>query len=274
MRLGCLACVASILACAQGVSSPGLEGLTNDGSVSGASAGSGNVGTLGGGSPVATGGAPGDGSSGAPSSDTGAGASNGGASGGAAGSSGSAGNSTGNAGSSGSAGSSMGSAGAPNTTGTCGHFQPGNMGPTLQSRAETATDAIYFDVEIDNPDNRDISVGDLKFRYYLVASDLGMLSTDIYLKEIKAVNGVTRSVDVDPTVTYADTYFELSFPGSTSKLGSGESLTVKVHTHNADYKLHDQTMDYSYNPSTSMTPWCHIVLYELGPAAWGNPPTP
>jgi hypothetical protein len=253
-----------MVACAQGVSSPGLEGLTDDGSgaVSGASTsstGSGNVVVPpGGDSSVLAGGAPG--CSGAPSGDSGAGTSSGG--------------SSSVAGSTGNAGGSTGSAGAANTTGACGHFQPGNMGPTLQSMVEPATDAIYFDVEIDNPDNRDISVGDLKFRYYLVASDLGMLSTDIYLKEIKAVNGVTRSVDIDPTVTYADTYFEVSFAGSTSKLGSGESLKVKVHTHNTDYKLHDQTMDYSYNSSTSMTPWCHIVLYELGPAAWGNPPTP
>jgi len=35
-----------------------------------------------------------------------------------------------------------------------------------------------------------------------------------------------------------------------------------------------QTLDYSYNPSTSMTPWCQIVLYEQAPAAWGNPPSP
>jgi hypothetical protein len=261
-----------MVACAQGVSSLGTEGLTDDGSgaVSGTattSAGSGNIGNPGSSQPASYSGAPSY--SGATSSDSGAGAPSGG------GSTGSTGGSTGSAGgAAGTVGTATGTAGAANTTGACGHFQPGNMGPTLQSMVEPATDAIYFDVEIDNPDDRDINVGDLKFRYYLVASDLGTLSTDIYLKEIKAMNGVTRSVDVDPTVTYADSYFEVSFAGSTSKLGSGESLKVKVHTHNTDYKLHDQTMDYSYNSSTSMTPWCHIVLYELAPAAWGNPPTP
>ena len=258
-----------MVACAQGIASPGTEGLTDDGSgaVSGAattSAGSGNVGNPGGNQPASYAGAPSY--SGAPSVDSGAGAPSGG------GSPGSTGGSTGSAGS---AGTAAGTAGAANTTGACGHFQPGNMGPTLQSMAEgTGMDAVYFDVEIDNPDSRDISVGDLKFRYYLDASDLGMLSTDIYLKEIKAANGTTRSVDVTPAVTYADTYFEVSFAGSTSTLSSGESLKVKVHTHNADYKTHDQTMDYSYNPSTGMTPWCHIVLYEHAPATWGNDPPP
>jgi hypothetical protein len=257
-------------ACAQGVSSPGTEGLTDgSGSVSSAgasSAGSGNVGNPGG-PPELAGGAPGSGYSGSSSSTSDADA---------GGSTGTAGGSTGSAGSStGAAGAASGSAGAANTTGACGHFQPGNMGPTLQSMAEgTGMDAIYFDVEIDNPDDRDISVGDLKFRYYLDASDLGTLSTDIYLKDIKAVSGTTRSVDITPAVTYADTYFEVSFAGSTSLIHAGESLKVKVHTHNADYKTHDQTMDYSYNPSQTMTPWCHVVLYELAPATWGNPPSP
>jgi hypothetical protein len=54
----------------------------------------------------------------------------------------------------------------------------------------------------------------------------------------------------------------------------GEFLTVKVHTHNDMYQTHDQTMDYSFNPSTTLVPWCKIVLYEQAPVAWGTLPPP
>jgi len=49
-------------------------------------------------------------------------------------------------------------------------------------------------------------------------------------------------------------------------------LQVKLHVHNSDYKVHNQTSDYSFNPSTAMIPWCQIVLYEQAPIAWGTPP--
>ena len=268
MRLGCLACVVSLAACAEGITSPGTENLT-DGVGNGAVAGSAS--SVAGSSAIEQGGGPSQVAGGAPSSaagapSTSAGASNGGASSSAGSSSG------GSSAGSGTAGGSA--AGAGPTSGMCGHFQPGNMGPTLQSKLEGASDSIYFTVEIDNPDDRDIHVADLKYRYYVDTSDLGTLMADTWGKQIKAVSGTTRDLDKDPTVTFAATYFEVTFPGSTSTISSGESLQVKLHVHNAMYKVHDQTMDYSYNPSTTLTPWCHIVLYELAPIAWGTAPAP
>jgi hypothetical protein len=269
LRLGCLACVVSLAACAEGITSPGTENLTDgvgNGSVAGfgsSAAGSSPV-DQGGGPPQIAGGAPGS-AAGAPSSGAGASASSGGASS-------SAGSNSGGGTAMGSAGS--GTAGAGPTSGMCGHFQPGNMGPTLQSKLEGAADSIYFTVEIDNPDDRDVHVGDLKYRYYVDTSDLGTLMADTWGKQIKAVSGTTRDLDKDPTVTFAATYFEVTFPGSTSMISSGESLQVKLHVHNSMYQVHNQTSDYSYNPSATLTPWCHIVLYELAPIAWGTPPTP
>ena len=245
-------------ACAQGVQSPGTEDLTNDNGGSGSViAGSGSVALGGAGAPAQAGASASKG--GAPS---------GGDKGGAPGAGGSKGGAGGAAGA-GTAGS--GTAGAGTGPSGCSHPQPGEGGLVVQTKLEGATDSIYFSAQIDNPDDRTANVSDLKLRYYLVTTDLGELSSDFYLKQIKTAS-VTKEIDGSPMVSFQSGYFEISFPGSSATFGKGESLVLKVHTHNGMYQTHDQTQDYSYNPSTALVPWCKVVLYDRGPLAWGTAP--
>ncbi len=245
---------------------PGVEDLTGDSAGAANLAGSGAVG-LGG----ALGG------SGAPAR---AGSSSSGGSSNASGGKGGSTSTGGKGGAPGGAGAStagtagtgtVGTAGAGTGPNGCTHPQPGEDGLTVQTKLEGATDSIYFSAQIDNPDDRAANVSDIKLRYYLVTSDMGDLSSDFYLKQIKTAS-VTKEIDGAPTVTYQDGYFEISFPGSTATFGKGESFVLKVHTHNSMYKTHDQTQDYSYNASTALVPWCKVVLYDRGPLAWGTAP--
>jgi hypothetical protein len=277
LRLSCGACLLGIVACAQGIQSPVTdEDLTDTGGSSGALSGSGatsvsSSGALGTSGSTSQGGA--FGVSGSGSSSAGAspgGSSTGGSSAGGTTSSQAGAGGTGTAGA-GTAGSSTSLGGGTGAQG-CTFAQPGDVGFALQYKWENATDSIYFDVEIDNPNQRTVTIGDLKFRYYLVTSDLGTLTTDFYLKQIKRFNGTTQDLDVTPTATVTATYLEISFPGSASTLATTESLTIKVHAHNSNYTIHDETNDYSYSPSTTLIPWCKIVLYEQTAIAWGTPP--
>jgi hypothetical protein len=270
LRLSCGACLLGVMACAQGIQSPGTdEDLTDtSGGSSGALSESGatslsSSGAVGASGSTSQGGAFGASGSGSISAGTGGTGTAGSSAGGARGGTGGAG--TGTAGSSTSLGGGTGAQG-------CTFAQPGDVGFALQYKWENATDSIYFDVEIDNPNERTVTIGDLKFRYYLVTSDLGTLTTDFYLKQIKRFNGTTQDLDVTPTATVTAAYLEISFPGSASTLATTESLTIKVHAHNSDYKIHDETNDYSYSPSTTLIPWCKIVLYEQTAIAWGTPP--
>jgi hypothetical protein len=277
LRLSYGACLLSLAACAQGIQTPSAEDLIDNSAVGGGGTGAVSVAntSFSGSSTVGSSGSTSQGGSfGAAGSASGGSSPGGGATGG----SGSTAGSSALGGAPGAAGSSTGSAGTGSSVGGgtgaegCTYAQPGDVGFVLQYKWENATDSIYFDVEIDNPNQRTITIGNLKFRYYLVTSDLGTLSTDFYLQQIKKFNGTTQDLDVTPTATVTDSYLEIAFPGSMSTLETGESLTVKVHTHNSDYKIHDETQDYSYSPSTTLIPWCKIVLFEQTAMAWGTPP--
>ncbi len=146
------------------------------------------------------------------------------------------------------------------------------MGPTLESKLEPGTDAIYFSVKISNPDDRDVHLSDLKFRYYVDTGALGTLMSDFYQKDITALSKVTRQLAAEPTATVSADYLEFSFPGSGDIIQTGEFLTLKIHTHNSMFQAPNQASAYSYNASPGFVPWCQIVLYEIGPVAWGTLP--
>jgi hypothetical protein len=269
LRLGCLSCVVSVVACAQGVSSPGTEGLTDDagGSVSSAgagtsnTAGSGDTGDVAGSPPIVAGGSTG--SSGA-SSGSGAGATGGGSTGTAGGGTSSA------AGSSGATQSTGGGTGAQG----CSHPQPGAMGLVVQYKdnaADSSVPYIFFSIEIDNPDDNAVAISDLHFRYYF-NNDLTTPVTEFYSPQTKDAQGSTHNLDGSALeATYTPTYLEVGFT-TDAQLNTGESLMFQVHMHSdPDPGSHDQSTDYSYSPSTTLTPWCHVTVYQQTALAWGTP---
>ena len=259
MRLGGLfVCIAVAVACAQGVQSPGTDGLDDSG---------------GGGSLAAAGAGP-TGISGRFSS------SGGPAQGGALGSAGAIGG--GGRGGGSSAGGKGGSstAGAPAAGGGtgaqgCSHPQPGGAGMTLKYQAKATENSVayvHFGVEISNPDEQAVALSDLHLRYYF-NNDLTTPATDFYSPQIRSFNGTTHGVDGSLTATYMPTYLEVNF-SSSATLMTEEALLFEVHMHsNPSPGMHDQTMDYSFSAAnTSLTPSCKVVLYQSSALAWGTPP--
>jgi hypothetical protein len=257
-----------MVACAQGVSSPGMENLTDTaGSVSGAgtstSAGNSTSVDVAGGPPTIAGGAPGF-SAGAPSSN-GAGAPSGGG---------------GSASTAGGTGSSAGSGGAAQSTGGgtgaqgCSHPQPGAMGLVVKYQDNAAVASvpyIFFGIEIDNPDDNAVALSDLHFRYYF-NNDLTTPVTEFYSPQTKDAKGITHNLDANALkATYMPTYLEVGFTTDV-QLNMGESLMFQVHMHSdPNPGMHDQSTDYSYSPSTTLTPWCHVTVYQQTALAWGTP---
>jgi hypothetical protein len=249
------------MACAQGVSSPGTEGLTDSagGSVSSAgttTAGSDNSGDVAGSPSSSAGGATG--SSGGPGGDS-AGTPSGGSTDAGGGPS-----------------STAGSSGATQGTGAqgCSHPQPGSMGLVVQYKdnaADSSVPYIFFSIEIDNPDDNAVAISDLRFRYYF-NNDLTTPVTDFYSPQTKDALGSTHNLDANAlTATYTPTYLEVGFT-TDAQLNTGESLMFQVHMHSdPNPGSHDQSTDYSYSPSTTLMPWCHVTVYQQTALAWGTP---
>ena len=248
-----------MVACAQGVSSPGTEGLTYD--VGGAVSGAGASMVSGSSSTGDVGGTPG--SSGAPSSD-GAGAPSGGSTSMAGGTSGSAGSG---------GGTTQSMAGGTGAQG-CSHPQPGSMGLVVKYQDNAAVASvpyIFFGIEIDNPDDNAVAVSDLHFRYYF-NNDLTTPVTDFYSPQTKDAKGITHNLDANALkATYMPNYLEVGFT-TNAQLNTGESLMFQVHMHSdPNPGMHDQSTDYSYSPSTTLMPWCHVTVYQQTALAWGTP---
>ena len=202
MRLGWLTCIASLLACAQGVQSPGIAGR-------GTTAGSGG---------------------------------------------------------------NPGSGGGTGAQG-CSHPQPGAMGLTVQFKSMAADGTvpyIYFYIEIDNPDDNPVALSDLHLRYYF-DNDLTNPTTEFYSPQTKDAQGITHNLGSNDLIaTYMPTYLDVGFM-SDAQLNTGESVSFQVHMHSDPSGQHDQTTDYSYSPSTTLMPWCHVTLYQQNVLAWGTP---
>lgn len=284
MRLGFGACLLSLLACAEGVQSPGLDELTsgsdpNSGGAGG-SAGTplstlaGNYNSGNAGATASVGGA----SAGGSTSHVGGGGAGGhpSAAGGSAGASGSHSGGASGAAGGGSAGMSSGAGGGTGALG-CTHLQPGGVnGLQVKYKADDtgATVAyIYFDVEIDNLDDTPIILSDLKVRYYFT-NDLSSPQTDFYAPQIKHANSVTEPLSGDPMATYTPSYLEVSF-SSSQQLQKNESLAFQVHMHSSPSPgMHVQGSDYSFDSSGALAPSCKVVLYQQTALAWGTPPAP
>ncbi len=146
---------------------------------------------------------------------------------------------------------------------------PASSSSTKTTRPEPDVPYIYFNIEIDNPDDNAVAVSDLRFRYYF-NNDLTTPVTDFYSPQTKDAQGITHNLDADALVTYMPTYLEVSFT-TDALLNTGDSLMFQVHMHSdPNPGSHNQSMDYSYSPLTTLMPWCHvIVLYQLDRARLG-----
>ena len=283
LRLAPQLCLFTLVACAQGVPSPGIEdlsdgsgGTSGDLSSSGTSSISGSVGTFGGGGGTSTSqggtfgvaGTVGTGVAGYSGSPAGGAT---GTAGSSAGGVGSGGASAGGAGGTGTAGAS--SVGGGTGTLGCTYLQPGDTGG-LQVQykpmdASASVSYIYFQVEIDNGYSNPVSLTDLHLRYYF-NNDLTTPVTDFYTPLIKLSNGNTMNVDSGSLqATYTPKYVEVTTTAA-GQINKGESFSFQVHMHSDPQPtMHTQAGDYSFNSSTTLAPDCKLVLYQQTALAWG-----
>ena len=277
LRLGCtiacIACIAGVAACAQGIQS---EGFTDGDGSAGALAAAGSV--------IATSGAlnGGAGSSARGGATVGAGRANGGSSNGGSSNGGSSNGgksgATGSAGKGGAAGSGTGggSAGAGTGPQGCSHPQPGeDLGLTVQSKSnapDLSVPYVFFEVQIDSPEADSMPLSELTLRYYFV-NDLTSPMIDIYSPQVIHTSSNTDNVSAgDVKTKFAPTYLEVSF-SSTYALLKGEHLKFQAHFSSLPVANHDQSNDYSFNSASAFTPNCKLALFRgaSNALAWGTP---
>ena len=181
----------------------------------------------------------------------------------------------GTSGSAGSSGSGQSTGGGTGAQG-CSHPQPGAVttGLVVQYQDDAAGASVLHDLlQHRNRQSRRQprrTVSDLRFRYYF-NNDLTTPVTDFYSPQTKDAQGITHNPDADALWrtrcrrTSRSPAFLRRMPATI-----GDSLMFQVHMHSdPNPGSHDQSMDYSYSPSTTLMPWCHVIAYQQTALAVG-----
>lgn len=229
----------------------------------------------------------GDTSGGGAGTDTNAGGNNGGgavASGGASGTDGSGGASgsggaAGNAGASGAAGSGGGAggnkdAGAAGTGGTGGTVIVSDAGPTCdyskapvyalianQGGSLPADNVIQFDLKMVNTSANAVALNSFKVRYYFTDENAGPSTSMNYFSKMDGASYISvdpakiyiMRYDLAPPQTGANAYLEFTFDAALGSLPANDYIWVRAQFHHNDYRVFNESDDFSYLPGNAPT---------------------
>jgi endoglucanase len=126
-------------------------------------------------------------------------------------------------------------------------------------------------LKITNTGNTTISLADVTIRYWYT-SDTGQPQVfNCDYVTIGCQNTVGKIVKMNPALSGADTYLEISFAGGT--LSTNASVEVKARVHKSDWSNYNQKNDFSFNPNaTSYILAQRIGLYYRGSLVSGSAP--
>ncbi|QMW04930.1 cellulose binding domain-containing protein [Spirosoma foliorum] len=137
------------------------------------------------------------------------------------------------------------------------------------------TSQIQPRLELRNTGNVALAVANLRLRYYFTSDNNQPASVYVDYASIGASNVAARVVKLPSPVNGADSYVELSFPGSTMMVNALSSLgVIDFRLVRSDNGLFDQTNDYSYAPSYGNVGLNdHVTAYVNNQLVFGTPPS-
>jgi hypothetical protein len=168
----------------------------------------------------------------------------------------------------------------------------GNPGPN------PADGVIQFDLKLVNSTSSPVTLSSFKVRYYFTDENAGPSTAVNFFSKIDGatyvpVDGSKVSItryDLAPAKTGANAYLEITFDAALGSLPANDYIWVRAQFHHNDYRVFDETDDYSYNAANSVPTddpgWlacktepgcptfanCKTVVLQTTSVVFGNPP--
>jgi hypothetical protein len=135
-------------------------------------------------------------------------------------------------------------------------------------------DAIKPNLQIENTGTAPLDYGQLTLRYWLTVEDFATLSNlQVYYAQLGTNKVKMKYVGLDKPRQGALGYVEYSFNGSPGSLAPGaNSGPIQSGIAKQDYSTFNETDDYSYANTRSLTANTRITAYLDGKLAWGTEP--
>lgn len=148
---------------------------------------------------------------------------------------------------------------------------------SLQYRVgdNSATDnAMKPFFKIVNHGAQPVNLSNLTIRYWFTAESNTGYSFFSDYAAMGNSNVQGNVVSVQPAVTGADHYVEISFkPGAGVIAANSNSGDIMTRIHNTDWSNFNEINDYSYNGAkTTYSDWSKVTLYQNGELVWGVEP--
>jgi hypothetical protein len=182
-------------------------------------------------------------------------------------------------------GANAGSGAVGGSTGTGGTSITGAGGdPSIPSVSVSfwpftsgATATLAPVIRIFNHGPRNLPMTEMAMRYWFtsdIAGAAGVTQTvECWSTQGIVCEGLTTSlVSVSPVRPLADSYVNIDFAPSVASVGAGGWAEIMLHIARSDGGTYDQSNDYSYTASTSLTETTRVTVYYRGALLYGVEP--
>ncbi|RIX51557.1 hypothetical protein D3P08_16775 [Paenibacillus nanensis] len=168
----------------------------------------------------------------------------------------------------------------PTPTATPSETPEGSFKVLTETGNNAKTSSITPKFKITNQSKSDISLKDIKIRYYFTADfakdeekafAIGFYSL-VKWRSLSASDVTTAFVKMPVPAAQADHYLEVGFKEQAGVIKPTEVLTFSGWMNKSDWSSFDQTNDYSYPNSSSEAESVKTVVYQAGEPVWGAEP--
>jgi hypothetical protein len=119
-----------------------------------------------------------------------------------------------------------------------------------------------------------VDLSKVKLRYYYTIDGEKAQQFNVDYATLGSGNVLGSFVKLDPAVTGADYYVEISFSAAAGSLAPGANTgEIQLRINKTDWSNYNEADDYSYDPAkTAYTDWSRVPLYLNGVLVWGVQP--
>ncbi|MDQ2085293.1 cellulose binding domain-containing protein [Herbivorax sp. ANBcel31] len=141
-----------------------------------------------------------------------------------------------------------------------------------EDRSDTTND-IRINHRITNTGDEDISLDQLKVRYYYTIDTEAQQNYDCFWSSVGDSNVTGSFVEMEEYYHEADYYMELGFTEGAGVLSPGSDVVIFSRFHKTDWSDYYQTNDYSFNAVASdYVEWEKVTAYVNDEHIWGIEP--
>ncbi|GGF78973.1 hypothetical protein GCM10010912_25030 [Paenibacillus albidus] len=129
-------------------------------------------------------------------------------------------------------------------------------------------------LRIVNNSDKAVALSDVKLRYYYTIDGDKPQQFNVDYAAVGGGNVQGSFVKLNPVVTGADYYVEISFSAGAGSLAPGaHSGEIQLRVNKADWSNYNEADDYSYDPAkTSFSDWERVPMFVKGNLVWGLQP--